>query len=245
MSKKVRLSLEKDGTLRTRDGQVVGTLASITLDLHVDLSGDGGLGGSSSSRENDQTSLLGSAPGGGVGEGETNADRSRRLLSQQIDDVLDHYVATMSPRGGRDKMGDEERRLVREALKVATALELKNAITGCTASAFHMGENDRRRKYNALSQIIKGKRGGRTTREQIDFFLDIAAKSGVKSGVTSADPARVRQAKRDVLDAYEFPGDENVVERGKGAAAWLAEQGFKIVYEESGRPSFRLEAEEG
>lgn len=244
-----KVRIEGEATLVDRaTGRKLGTIRGLELELDEDflhslasppsLSGEGGHGpegpSSSAVSAGAQTTLDGSAP-----SREDERARARRELSEAIDDVWDEYVRVMEPR--RKEAGDEERRIIREALKVATADECKAAIRGCKASAFHMGDNDRRKKYNALSQILKGKRGGKTTREQIDMFLEIAARSGVQSRVTSADPARVRQAKRDVLDAYEFPGDENVVARGEESASWLAAQGFKIEYEESGRPIFRVD----
>jgi DNA-binding transcriptional ArsR family regulator len=148
-----------------------------------------------------------------------------------------HYVRVMEPRS--DVLGEDDRRIIRDALKVATVEECKRAISGCRSSSFHMGDNQKRKKYNTLSQILRGKRGRQTTRERIDFFLDLADKSGVQSGVTSADPARVSQAKRDVLDAWEFPNDEHVTRRGREAKDWLVANGVVVEYEENGRPTFR------
>lgn len=148
-----------------------------------------------------------------------------------VDDVWAHYVAVMRPR--RVELDRESRSIITAALRVASAQECKDAIDGCAASDWHMGRDPRTggKKYNALSQILKGKRPsergpGRTTREQIDLFLDVAAGSGAGTGATSADAARVRSAKREVLDAAEFPGDPVVVRRGEEAAAWLAQHGI-------------------
>lgn len=142
------------------------------------------------------------------------------------------YVEVMNPRN--KGLGPEERRLINEALKVATVSECQNAIRGCRASTFHMGENDRRRKYNRLSQILKGRGAqgqgrARTTRETIDYFLDIYAKSGGESHVPSVDNAKLREAKQDVRDALEFPGDVHLADRGGEARRWLEEHGFKVA----------------
>lgn len=151
--------------------------------------------------------------------------------------VWSRYVNVMEPRSR--ELDAEGRRLINEALKVATVAELCRAIDGCRSSSFHMGDNAKRKKYNRLSQIIKGRRGRETTRERIDFFIDLADKAGVESGFTSADPARIRQARRDVLDAWEFPNDEHVARRGETAAKWLEEQGMVIETGDDGRPTFR------
>lgn len=113
-----------------------------------------------------------------------------------IEDVWAHYVATMEPRD--TALHQAERAVIRDALKVATPVELKRAITACRGSDFHMGRNERGRKYNRLSNIIKGKRGGRTTREQIDFFLDMLASDHLPSGLTSEGAAKVARLKDEV-----------------------------------------------
>jgi hypothetical protein len=160
----------------------------------------------------------------------------------EIESVWEHYVEVMAPR--HKQLAAAERALIRDALKVATAVECKQAIDGCRASAFHMGENDRGKKYNRLSQILKGKRGIRTTREQIDLFLDIAEKAGVGPGSSSVDPARLAEAKRNVLTAWEFPRSGQAKELGDMSAAWLAQHGYRVDHDpESGRPTFVFESE--
>lgn len=159
--------------------------------------------------------------GGGVGGG------GERKFDPALE-VWKHYAQVMKPRDGG--LHDQERKLINQALKVATLDECKRAIDGCYASDFHMKRNGKgaSRKYNRISDILKGKQGKKTTREQIDMFLEIAERSGVKSGVASVDPGRLRSAKRDVWDAQEFPGDARIVERAQAARQWLAEQGYGI-----------------
>lgn len=118
----------------------------------------------------------------------------------------------------------EEAKLIGEALRAVAGREedLILAIDGNKASAFHQGDNDRRKKYNSLSQILKGKRGGRTTLEQIEMFMGIAAES-TRAG-SSASDADISRAKRAVLDGLTYPGDEHVARRGEEAKAWLASE---------------------
>lgn len=142
----------------------------------------------------------------------------------------------MQPR--HQGLDSEGRKVIKEALKVATLTECKRAIDGCRSSAFHMGDNEKRKKYNQLSQILRGKRGRQTTRERIDFFLELAEKSGLQPGVPSGQNDKVRRAKRAVLDGAEFPGDEQVAQRGREAEAWLVEQGWKVVRQEGSLPRF-------
>lgn len=151
--------------------------------------------------------------------------------------VWEEFVTTLSPRS--KSLDPQARTIIRDALKVASVEECRRAIRGNKASRFHQGENDRRKKYNRLSHILKG-RGGvspRTTRETIDFFIDVLKKEGGFSvtgvGVAGLDHARLRSAKQEVRDGLEFPGDEHVVERAEKAEQWLAANGYQVVLEGS------------
>lgn len=149
-------------------------------------------------------------------------------VAEDVTEVWDEYVRLLKPRN--KTLGPEERRLIQAALKVATAVELKRAILGCTLSSWHMNTHaeTRGKNYHRLSNIIKGKKGGKTTREQVDYFLDVADKAPGGSRVTSADRARIDAAKRDVLDTMEFPNDEHVVRRGKESKAWLEQLNWRV-----------------
>ena len=105
----------------------------------------------------------------------------------------------------------------------------------------YQGANDRGKKYNALSQILKGKKGGRTTREQIDFFIEIADKSGASNpGLPSVDQAKLASAKRWVLTAWEYPGNAQAQAASKEATEWLQQHGYAVEYDPAdGRPIFR------
>lgn len=225
-----RYKLDPPAKLVARDGTVVGVLTSVSLDLYV-ATAPPGEGGEVVGR---QEELL--PREGGVGETETERFDAPA-------EVWRHYCSVMKPR--HQGLEPAMRSIIREALKVATITEVKRAIDGCAASEFHMGKNDGRKKYNKLPQIIKARRGhNETTRGRIDFFLELAEKSGLPSGFTSADPAKVSQAKRDVIDAVDFPGDAHVQERGAKATAWLVEHGIEIgTNPETGRPTFRVAGE--
>ena len=165
------------------------------------------------------------------------ADASKEV--DPIEDVWATYVEVMEPR--RRELDPESRRIIRDALKVADVAELKRAIVGNKASSFHQGANDSGKKYNALSQILKGKRGGRTTREQIDFFIEIADKSGASNpGLPSVDQAKLASAKRWVLTAWEYPGNAQAQAASKEATEWLQEHGYAVEHDPAdGRPIFR------
>lgn len=166
-----------------------------------------------------------------------------RDCGDDVEEIWSHYVAVMKPRHTDLDAGG--RALIRDALKVASAVECKGAINGCFASDVHMGRrgigDSAPKKYNRLSQILKGKRGIRTLREQIDLFLDVAEKKGVGDGEASVDQARLAQAKRNVLTAWEMPRSEQAQRNGEMSAAWLAQHGYIVERAEGGRPTFRRE----
>lgn len=97
------------------------------------------------------------------------------FVTQPVEAIWEHYVKVMAPRS--KKLDPEGRKIINAALKVATAAECVGAITACSRSDFHMrrGQYAGRSgpKFNKLTHILKGKRGGKTTREQIDMFLDM------------------------------------------------------------------------
>lgn len=219
---KRRFTVNSDGLLEDKHGVVLGRLTSITIEVPADALGVGTIGGVVASEPTEATTTT----DGGVGEGEA----APSLI------VWEHYVEVMAPRN--EELDAESRKIICDALKVATVEECCRAIDGCAASAWHMGQNGRQRKYNRLGQILKARRAGQfgqaqTTRERIDFFLDMADKSGLPSGLTSVDPARLRQAKREVMDAWEYPGNEGAVARGEEAAAWLEQQGVAVLEDHS------------
>jgi hypothetical protein len=174
--------------------------------------------------------------GGGPGEGPP-APRVVSTLRPKIDAVWAHFVAVMKPR--HKELDEQSLKIIRDALKVATVEECCRAIDGNKASNWHQGQNDRKRKYNKLGQILKGRpRQNETTRDRIDFFLDLAEKADEARLDSSADRAKVRQAKSAVLAAHEFPGDAQVVSSAEEATRWLRGQGWQITPGAAGRPIF-------
>ena len=238
----MRVTVGRDWKLRNEREDVVGELVpplTFVIDPHVGGASQGGRGtggGPSSSEGQPETPQQGWPDAQGTLAIPTTVVARAREEPSEADGIWAHYVETMSPR--RKDLDADTRKIIDAALKVATADECKAAISGCAKSAFHMGENDKRRKYNQVSQILKGKRGQATIRERIDFFLDIAEKSGVQSGVPSGGTARIRTAKQDVRDAHEMPGDEHVVRRGREAEEYLTNQGWIIVRTDAGWPTF-------
>ncbi|MDQ1584471.1 MAG: hypothetical protein QOF36_2525 [Microbacteriaceae bacterium] len=172
-----------------------------------------------------------------MGEGET-ADKASLVWAT--------YVEAMEP---RDKaLHPAERKLINEALKVATVAECQRSIWGCRRSPFHMGDNAKRRKYNRLSHILKGKRGVRTLREQIDFMLDLADKHGVGdldatgSEQTVIDPAKLERMKRQVFRAFDMADSAQAAEQAERAEQWLNEHGWQVIRNGNDRPKIERKA---
>lgn len=241
----MRVKVGADWKMRNEQGEVVGTLEpplTLVIDTRIGGAAKGGRGtGGGSSSEgtaeaqehldegaNPEQATLPLALSAGAGARVTRPDEAAEVWAW--------YCGVMQPRNR--VLDPDTRKIINAALKVATKQECMNAISGCAKSDFHMGKNDRKRKYNQITQILKGKRGQATTRERIDFFLDIAEKSGVQSGVPSGDPGRIRSAKQDVRDAHEMPGDEHVVRRGRESEEYLVGLGWTIKRDETGWPSF-------
>lgn len=91
--------------------------------------------------------------------------------------VWQTYVEVMKPK--RTKLDEDTRRIISNALKVATAEECCTAIRACEASDYHMkrGTHTTRRgqRYNRIGQILKPRpQRGETQRDRIDFWLERA-----------------------------------------------------------------------
>lgn len=85
------------------------------------------------------------------------------------------YLDLMKPR--RKEPDEGQRRVMTDALKVASVEECCEAVEKCAASDFHMkrGQYAKRKggRYNQLSRILKGRRGKESTRERIEWWLDL------------------------------------------------------------------------
>lgn len=253
---RTRFNVEPPAVLRTREGRKLGKITSVTIELDPSVAeaievafaaaAPGAMGQAVPVEE--QQPSLGGQPSFEGGTGETFSD------DDAIAAVWQKYVEVMSPR--RKTLDPEGRKIIREALKVAgetsdvaerrAVAECEQAIIGCSLSDYHMAREDpsryqtrRPKRYNKLSNILKGSATrGRTTREQLDYFIDIAEKGRRESSVTSERNARIQQAKRVVLDAYEYPRDEHLQERRARAEAWLEQNGIRVEREVGGRPIF-------
>ncbi|MGI4717231.1 MAG: hypothetical protein ACRYGO_07400 [Janthinobacterium lividum] len=69
----------------------------------------------------------------------------------------------------RSQLDDKRRKAIKGALKLYDPRQVCEAILGCSRSAWHMGENDRRQKYNGLDLILRDA-------DHIDKFMELASK---------------------------------------------------------------------
>jgi hypothetical protein len=166
---------------------------------------------------------------------------SRSETSSQVDAVWGAYVAVMKPR--QQQVGDDERLVIRAALKVATVEELVTCIKTCEASDFHMkrGQHVNRKgeRYKSIAKILKPRpRREETQRSRIDWWLDRANAAGV-AGFPSADTAIVSQRQVEVQRGHHSD-DPEMVRKANDAEAWLATHGIETVRRRAdGYPTFR------
>lgn len=227
----------RGGVLKDGRGDRIGKIVKAEIEVEDDwvataLQALGGaLGGGSVAVGNSQQQPTLEVDGGSGGKEETRTPQS------EIEEVWACYVEVMKPRS--TELRADERKIIREALKAASPEECRKAIIGCGKSDFHMGKNEQHTKYNKLSQILRGKRGKRTTRENIDFFIDKYEKArGGSSDIPSAPADVINQKKRDVQRGHRFRDDPEKQQRAEEAEAWLKQHGIKVVRGDDGYPTF-------
>jgi hypothetical protein len=99
--------------------------------------------------------------------------------TRRIETAWETYVVVMNPRGRGRELHPDDRKILREVLKVADPEEVDRAIRECEASDFHMkrGKHKNRPggKYNSLGKIFKPRpTKGETWRSRIEWWLDRA-----------------------------------------------------------------------
>lgn len=228
---RTRYTVNADGDLVSREGVVLGKVVGITIEAPK-------TGSVAEIFPPDPPSFFPSGKG-------TTAPvvPTLSLLPSPAEEVWATYVAVIKPR--RTDLTPDDRQTIGTALKVATVAQCQRAIAGCAASDWHMGRDPQTagKSYKQLSQILKGKRGGRTTREQIEFFADIADAGGVGSeGVESIDRTKLSRHKAAVITAWEYPADDRAAAAGDVAREWLKANGVIVDPPRSplDPPTFRM-----
>lgn len=84
-----------------------------------------------------------------------------------VAEIFAYWQKVMDAPGA--KLDAKRGKAIKEALKLYEPRQLCEAILGCSRSAWHMGENDRRRKFNGLGLILRDA-------EHIDSFIELTSK---------------------------------------------------------------------
>jgi hypothetical protein len=112
----------------------------------------------------------------------------RRLASR----IFEYWKKRMN-KPKNTKLTTGRRRVIRARLAEGyTANQLLKAIEACSASAFHMGENDRKTAYNDLTLIFR-------SGEKLESFLEMA---GEQDPHHSESPA-IRRLKEQAAEALK------------------------------------------
>jgi hypothetical protein len=94
--------------------------------------------------------------------------------------------------------------LIRNALKLGyTPRQLCEAIKGCASSPFHMGQNDRKTKYNSLKLILRDA-------DNIDKFIELTSYQATAGGLESIEQRNERILAELMRDASSI--DVNTLE---------------------------------
>jgi hypothetical protein len=131
---------------------------------------------------------------------QTHVDR--RVASPDRDvigEVFAYWQKTMNSPGS--KLDDKRRKAIVNALKLYEPRQVCEAILGCSRSAWHMGQNDRHRKFNGLDLILRDA-------EHIDMFVELASKR-----VTGPESIEERNARiLAELVAQDSTADPDVID---------------------------------
>lgn len=116
-----------------------------------------------------------------------------------VGEVFAYWQKTMNSPGS--KLDDKRRKAIVNALKLYEPRQVCEAILGCSRSVWHMGQNDRHRKFNGLDLILRDA-------EHIDMFVELASKR-----VTGPESIEERNARiLAELVAQDSKADPDVID---------------------------------
>jgi hypothetical protein len=72
-----------------------------------------------------------------------------------LERVFEHWVFMLGKAPGRVALGPQRRRAIERALDLYPEATLLLAVEGCASSAWHAGDNDRRRPFDDLALILR------------------------------------------------------------------------------------------
>lgn len=117
----------------------------------------------------------------------------------EVETIFDYWKQVMLTPGS--VLDNKRRKLIKDALKLYPPADLCKAIRGCSKSPFHMGKNDRKRKFNGLHLILRGA-------EYIDMFIDLDR----GDAATANETVEQRNARIAAMFLDEDLHDENTIE---------------------------------
>lgn len=146
----VRVELMKEGK------QIVERRIFMTRPLGSAETQEGYCGNASNPSAEAQEGYCGNASerGSGVrGSTPRGSDKPSRP-SDDVRAVFDHWREVMG-KSDRTVLDDNRKRLITKALDSYSLDDVMAAITGCSLSPYHMGENPGRKRYNELGLILR------------------------------------------------------------------------------------------
>lgn len=192
---KTRYSVNERGVLVDREGNTIGRLTSLTLEV-PDHSANSDLFGGDYGGE----SLLENSK-----EEKRNPRSPQIEIASPVEEVWNLYDRLIG-KGRRKFVAQTHGVMIREAIKATDDIELvKKAIVGLSRSPHHMGQNEQRKTYNDLRYALKPIRGtGETIQERVEKMSRYA--DGSSTGALTALPTR----DRGVLEG-RVESDKNVI----------------------------------
>jgi len=145
---------------------------------------------------------------GREGKGKEEEGKGRELSVERrgatpdrdvVAEVFAYWQKTMD--APRAQLDAKRGKAIKDALKLYDPRQVCEAILGCSRSAWHMGENDRRQKFNGLGLILRDA-------EHIDKFIELASKR--TTGPESIDERNARILADLMREDGQAPADADV-----------------------------------
>lgn len=244
---KVRYSINDAGEFVDRDGNSIGRVTSLTLEL--DSSRGKGVEAldvppSPTGKEGNDPNTENQPP--------TPAIDALFPVASELDTVWAHYVRTFDSKA---ELNAQRRRDIERALKVRDVKACCEAIDGLAKSPHHNGANETGTKYLDIRYALRGNSArGESHEERIDRMRQLAyAKPGSSlpsrsSGLGNANPwaGRIADLKRDVMRAWHPdpnrpPASPDELARADAAATALEGHGITVRYVD-GKPTFEVKS---
>lgn len=137
-----------------------------------------------------------------------------------VERVFGHWVFMLGKSVARTALGPLRRRAIERALELYDEDVLLLAIEGCAASAWHAGDNDRRRAFDDLSLILRDE-------EHVERFAEM--------GQRLRDRVRERDAQARTVLPIAAHQDAAAIEAGRERLRDVAAQVARRRLQQHGR----------